>query len=529
MGEFVLLALLQEEEVEALLHLLLALVGEELAGLAGAVAHAGVGARLGAAAAGELRLQRDGVVVDGTEDVAALGVELAVEVLHEDILLGTALRQAVALQLGGVELIDLRLDAGLGQAGVRRQQAAAGVADVGRQVARDGQLVVQRLDVAAGFGGQLHVQAHGGGGVRDAMLAAERGDGAVHVAEFLFDDAQAVGDELVGGRADLVLVLDPDLVIHVDHHVQDLRGALDVDVLQGEVDDGGVAAAEGHAEAAQHPARGGVGAAAGDEEGAFGGGGVGVRRRQEGDAADGGLHGVLQGGADGLLAPALVIRGGESAEDEFVIADGPDGELGRGVVGQVQELEAQGQAVAVQEPVVAEVFLLVLGVDAEAPHHLGHEVGRLEVDDLVVDVHVALHEADAAEGRGGVGGDGAALAVFLDEDGRGAGVHRRRGEDVEAGRQEAEADREDEPAPFADAEAPEFQEAEGLLFVGRGCCHYCWCFCFVVGPGVVVFGLGCYLRVGRGSAISAGRSAARWTFPARRGSARRSCCGRCCR
>ena len=511
--ELVLLALLEEEQVQGFLDFLLALVAEELAGLARVLGDARVGGCAGAARARQLGLGADDVVVDGGEDGAAQLLQLAVQVLDEVVLLGAALGQAVALELRGVVLVDLGLDVALLQARVGGQQGAAGVADVGGEVAGDGQLVGQVLDALAGLGAQLHIQPGGGADVGQALLALVGGDGLVHVAEFVLDHAQAVGDELVGGGGDLVLVLDPDLVVDVDHRVEDLGGALGVDVLDGQVDHGGVLVGQGRGHLGEVAARGAVEAAARHVDGALERGGLGVAGGHQRHAAQRRGERVAHGAGDALALAGLVISLDEVAQLDLAGAGGREVQARGLAVAEVQELQAQRQAVAVEGAVVEEGVLLVVGLEVQAFDDLEHQVGRLEVDDLVVDVDLDLAEAQVGEGRGHVAGDGLALGVLLDEHGGGAGVDRRGLEDVERGGQQAERQREHEPLPVRDAHPPDLGETEGLL----------------LGLGLLVLlrahrGIGCRCHI-----RFSGRSGRRWRWRARRGSARRSWSGRCCR
>lgn len=82
------------------------------------------------------------------------------------------------------------------------------------------------------------------------MSTAVVGDGLVNGAKLLFDDAETVGDELVGGSGYLVLVLDPVLVIDVDDHPQDILGTLGIHISIIKVDYGGILAVKARSQAA---------------------------------------------------------------------------------------------------------------------------------------------------------------------------------------------------------------------------------------------------------------------------------------
>ncbi len=462
--ELILLTLLEEEEIQGFLDLLLALVAQELAGLQGNVADAGLGAALGLLRGGDLDVDGLDVVVQGGQDRAAQGGELLVEVLDEEVLFGTALDEAVALEHRGVELGDLGLGAGVFEADVGGQEGTrGGAADVALEEAGDGELVVEFHQVLAGFSAELHVHLGGGAAVGHAVGGAERGDGLVHAAELFLDDAEAVGDEFVGACGDLVLVLDPVLVVAVDDHPQDVFGPLGVDVAVVEVDDGRVLAVEGGAEAAAGSAGGALDAAAGHEDRAVPLGLFGVLGAGHEDAAEGRVGRVTVGGGD-VGGLELVLAAGEVEEGDARRVFELQLEAGAFIAAEVEELHLDGQAGAVDGVLVTEALDLVVHVEMEVLGHLEHQVGGGEVDDLVVDVDAGLSEAEIGEGGGDVGGYRTGAAVFLDQDRGAAGVDGDGPDDVERGRGEADREAEDEPFPVADAEGPNVLEGEGVVF-----------------------------------------------------------------
>ena len=311
LGKLIFLTLLEEEEVQGLFNFLLALVGEQASGLQRDVAHARLGGALGLLRGTDLDADGLDVVVQGGQDGAAQGAQLLVQVFDEEVLFGGGLDQAVALEHRRVVLVDLALGAGIVDAHVGRQQGAGGCSgDVGLEEAGDGELVVELHQVFTGFGGELHVHAGGRLVVRDAVFTLVGGDGLVYVAELLLDDVETVGYELVGGGCDLVLVLDPVLVVDVDHHAQDVLGALGVDILEAEVDHGRVLVAEGGGEVGTVAARGPEEAGAADQDRAIPFRLVGVLRLRDEDLAQRGVGRISVGSRD-LLAFDLVAPEGE--------------------------------------------------------------------------------------------------------------------------------------------------------------------------------------------------------------------------
>ena len=72
------------------------------------------------------------------------------------------------------------------------------------------------------------------------MLALVTGDVLVHIAQFTFNHAQTVTDELRGTDGNLVLVLDPLLIIYLDQRIQDIFRLWDGYVINAEIDDSGI-------------------------------------------------------------------------------------------------------------------------------------------------------------------------------------------------------------------------------------------------------------------------------------------------
>ena len=132
LGKFVLLSFLEEEEVEVFLYHLLALIAEQAAGLQRDVADARLRRALRLLVRLDLDVQGLDVVVKGTEDGAAQRSELLVQVADQKVFLRGTLNQPVALQHGGVELVDLGLGVGVVKTNVCWEQGTGGsAADVG--------------------------------------------------------------------------------------------------------------------------------------------------------------------------------------------------------------------------------------------------------------------------------------------------------------------------------------------------------------------------------------------------------------
>ena len=111
LGKFVLLSFLQEEEVESLLHLLLATHCLQVLCLARVAGYLAGGLRLVCLQVGKLRVECHHEVVDTGYDAMAHGGEALVIVSHQWVLLAGVSHQVVALQLLFVVFGNLLLDA----------------------------------------------------------------------------------------------------------------------------------------------------------------------------------------------------------------------------------------------------------------------------------------------------------------------------------------------------------------------------------------------------------------------------------
>ena len=247
LGKFVFLALLQQEEVERLLHLLLAAYTLQVLGLVGVAGNLRGSLRLAGLEVAELGVERSDEVVDALHDAAAHGGEALVVVGHQGVLLAGVGHQVVALQLGLVVfryllLYGRALDAGVGG----QQLVLAHLA--GEEVAYvfgHGQTRVEVENLLVGFRTALHILLCGSLYVGQQVAALERRNVFVDIAQLMLDDAQSLGDEARGGDGHLVFVVHPVLAIHGDDGVEHIFGTLGELVFIGEVDDRGLLLADG--------------------------------------------------------------------------------------------------------------------------------------------------------------------------------------------------------------------------------------------------------------------------------------------
>ena len=227
-AEGILLTLVEQVEVKLLLDVLLALDGEHLALLARDGSHTGAGLTGTAADVLQLHLGAQIEVVDRCDDALAHGRQGLVHVFHHGVLVATALKELVALELHGVVVANLILDGSIGNARIRGDEVGflAGIVEVA-------------LDIAAHL--LLHEQVFYLGGVALALTQRCAGgrvdvDQSVgllivlyllfHTAQLLLDDDESLVDEVGGVDGHLVLVLDVLFIVDGDNHVEHIGGTL---------------------------------------------------------------------------------------------------------------------------------------------------------------------------------------------------------------------------------------------------------------------------------------------------------------
>ncbi len=101
-----------------------------------------------------------------------------------------------------------------------------------------GELVVQCRQFLFVFSGLCHVEAGGCLHIGQQMFALVVGDVFVHVSQLVLYHVQTVADELRGADGNLVLVLNPVLIINLDQGVQYVFRFPGGGIVDAEVDDG---------------------------------------------------------------------------------------------------------------------------------------------------------------------------------------------------------------------------------------------------------------------------------------------------
>ena len=428
-----------------------------------------------------LRVKRVNLVVDRRDDGAAHGNELVVHVGDEGVRHRAVGHEAVALEQLGVVLGYLALDDGAADTAVGGQELvfAALAADEVADVAGHVELVVEVENLGVGLVGLLHVHVGGGLYVGDEVLALVGGDVGVDIAELALDDAEALVDELAGAHGYLVLVLHPVFVVDGDKGVEELLGALDGIVAEGEADDGGVLVVKIGTQTAGIAGNGGHKCCPAnlDAEGlAF----LICRGGLDGNPAELGGDGVAHLTGDLVTAELLAIVS-EVVEGGLAAFIHIEGETGIVVVADADDAGLNGEVAAVEHLVVESAVECVVHVEVEALDGLEDDGGRLDGGELVVDIGVVVEEAHVGE-RVNLGGE-RLFVVFLDQDGGRAGVDGVLAEDVEHG-----------------VEGEQVFEAHGLdafLLLRFLNCHLCIDFIDIYA---------CWAPLGRGRGLCPGRS-----------------------
>ena len=461
--ELVLLAFLEQEEVERLLDLLLALHGEQVSALARVLGYALGGPALAVLEGVDLGVQGLDMVVDGGDDGPAHGLERLVHVHHEGVGLAAVGHEVVALELEAVVVGDLLLYAGALYAGVGGQQLVLpGVAgEVVAHVARHRQLGAELEYAGAGLAALAHVHACRGLHVGKQVLALVGRDVLVHDAQLMLYHREALVDEHRGAHGYLVLVLDPVFVVDGYQRVEHVLGPLGAHVVDGEVDDRGLVVVEPDHEVLRICGRGRLDAALAHADHTLEGFVGGNRGAHDADAAYRGRSERIV--ARGHAAGDLLAVERELAEAQSAVVIGADRERGSGVVAEVLEDHLEGPGGTVEHLVMEAALGAVAYVQLKPPDHVHHHCGRLQRLHLVVDVGVGPEEAEVAHHSRGVAEGAASAAILLYEERGRAGIDRRGPENVDRGNTEHQHHRYCEPPPSAEAQVEEVLETERVL------------------------------------------------------------------
>ena len=240
--ELILLAFLEEEQVQGLLHLLLPFHGKQVIGLPGVLGDAAHGLALGRLQRAQLGLQDRQLAGQGIHDGRPHRRELVVQVHHHRVLGRCICQVPVPLENQGIIIGHLLQDGAIVDGRVQRNLLVVSLQ--GRQILidrprlPDPSLELRRLPGVLARLGHSHCAclAH----VGDQVLGLVRGDVLVHVPQLLLDDGEPVADEIVRAHDLLVPLLHPLLVVHGHERVQDIIGPRQGHVAVADVDNGGV-------------------------------------------------------------------------------------------------------------------------------------------------------------------------------------------------------------------------------------------------------------------------------------------------
>lgn len=178
------------------------------------------------------------MVVDGSDDRPAHGLQRLVHVHHEGVGLAAVGREVVALELEAVVVGYLPLYARALYARIGGQQLVLGSVahEVVAHIARHRELGAEFEYPGAGLAALGHVHAGRGLHVGKQVLALVGRDVLVHAAELTLYHREPLVDEHRGAHGYLVLVLDPVLVVDGYQRVQHVLGPLGAHVVERETD-----------------------------------------------------------------------------------------------------------------------------------------------------------------------------------------------------------------------------------------------------------------------------------------------------
>ena len=468
--QLVLLALLQEEEIQRLLHLLLALERQQVVLLLRSGRQAAHGSTVGRLHRVELGGEGGLRVVEGLQDGAAQVAERHVDVAHQRVLLAGVRHEVVTLEDARVIFSNLLLDGTTAdaRAGGHELLGVGGVDNVVTHVAHHIQLVVNLLTL--GVGGSLLADGLTGGllNAEHAVGALVGGDAALDVAEFTLDDGQALLDELIGGDAHLVAVLHPVLVVDIDDRLQDIVGTRDGVVDTLDIDDVTRLGLEAGGDEGTVAAGGSHIACATDEDGRARILFI-IKRRGHGDGTEGRL--ALRAHLHAAGAAELFAAEDEVAQHGRTVAAERQAERGGGVIVEVVEFHLYGERLGIQRLVAEIAGTEIAEVEVQALHQVVDDGRGVDGHDLVGDVGRDVVHAEVLDQADVVG----LAAAALDKHGGRAGVGLGGTQQVEGGAAHEQGHGEDEPGPVAQAEHQHVHDAQRVVghdaTKGRnGCC-----------------------------------------------------------
>ena len=269
------------------------------------------------------------------------------------------------------------------------------------------------------------------------------------MSQFILYHPQSVADELRGADGNLVLVLNPFLVIDPNQRVQDVFRFLHGRVVYAEIDDGGFLVAQfgmqfvyiiignhlhvGPAETDGHA----------DEF-------VGQPRSgSKHQASRRSAYGVAHLAGIGLVrlfAGHFEIGKGECGRVRQV-----DSEVHRQVGLAAEDHGYRGRLVqldTLQATADGERLVQVQTAD-----HLGHQRGRSQCKQLVVDVGVRLEQPQVGK-IAHTAGSCPTFRIVLHQNCRTAGIDGRRAEEIQCRHRQGDKQRQQEPVPLGDEHAP---------------------------------------------------------------------------
>ena len=215
--QFVLLALLQQEQIKCLLDFLLTFHREEIFRLIRISGNLACRRGFLPAGIGHPGAKRGDVRIDRDHDIAFQRAQRLRPVLNNRVGLARRFQQAVALDDNIVVFSYVRLDISVDDADIHWQRPVERVAlQLSAHHLGYGDLVVEINDCIPGLGRLRHIHACGNADIRKKMFRLIRRYVRIHISKFFLKNAKPLVDEPGCRNGNLVFVLNPSFVIYLN-------------------------------------------------------------------------------------------------------------------------------------------------------------------------------------------------------------------------------------------------------------------------------------------------------------------------
>ena len=278
------------------------------------------------------------------------------------------------------------------------------------------------------------------------------------MTEFVLNHSETVADELGSADSYLVLVLNPFLVIDLNQGIQNIFRLLDGSIVNAEIDDGRILIAKFRTKV--------LGVIVGSAHNAtlmIGNGStdiflVEVLGGRDIHTSHRGLDGVIERTGNNIIH--LFTSQRKVGKSELFLAVQLDLESNYGVL--VFRYHRYGGCFVELYPLQSIADGIGL-VQSQTLHHFGHERGRRDGKQFIVDIGIALEHAEVSKVVAQCAACRTALAIVLHQDGGGTGIYIRSTQYVEYRHGERNHQRQGEPIPFGEEHPPEVLDTNEVI------------------------------------------------------------------